>query len=131
VILLTDGASTKDAMIPSSIDGFPLKDYDNDGRDNTSCNESTGVNCDYPDGGTDYLDDVTLYARTRDLRADLPGNQNMILYTIYAFGSEANARSLLSNASKNGGFDDRNGNNIPDLEDEWDKDRDSNPDTIF
>ncbi len=134
VILLTDGASTKDSMIPSS-----LKDYDGDGDDNTACDESTGSNCDFADGGTDFLDDVALWARTTDLRSNLDGDQNLILYTIYAFGSDDDARQLLKDAARNGGFEDRNGNGVPDgtysspPEDrlEWDKNGDDVPDTYY
>lgn len=133
VILLTDGASTKDSKIPSF-----LKDYDGDG-DNTSCDESSNSNCDYPSGGSDYLDDVALYARTNDLRNDLDGEQNIILYTVYAFGNDANARNLLRDAARNGGFDDLNGNSRPDGtysdppadRKEWDLNQDGDPDTFF
>lgn len=126
VILLTDGASTKDGRIPAY-----LKDTDGDG-DLTTCDESDGnPPCDYPDGGTDYLDDVALYARTHDLRADLAGTQNMMLYTVYAFGQDSNARGLLRDAAKNGGFIDKNGNNLPDLASEWDSNNDGDPDTYF
>ena len=133
VILLTDGASTRDAKIPSQ-----YKDTDGDG-DKVSCNESTSANCDYADGGTDFLDDVALYARTNDLRSTLEGNQNMILYAIYAFGNDDNARKLLRDAARNGGFEDRNGNGKPDGDYtdpandrlEWDKDSDGIPDTYF
>lgn len=126
VILLTDGASTKDSKIPAS-----LKDYDADAVDHTACNESTNSNCDYPDGGTDFLDDVALYARTNDLRADLDGIQNLLLYVVYAFGSDANAQVLLKAAAKNGGFEDSNGNNRPDLQAEWDINGDFVPDTYY
>lgn len=126
VIFLTDGASTKDGRIPAY-----LKDTDGDGHDNQACNETTGVNCDYPDGGTDFLDDVALYARTHDLRTDLAGDQNMMLYTVYAFGQDSNARGLLRDAAKNGGFVDKNGNNLPDLTVEWDSNNDGDPDTYF
>ena len=125
VILLTDGASTKDSKVPAA-----LRDFDGDG-DAQPCNESTGANCDYSSGGTDYLDDVALYARTTDLRADLAGDQSLILYCIYAFGQDENARKLLKDAAKNGGFDDKNGNNIPDLDEEWDDNGDGLPDTYF
>ncbi|MDA3834882.1 MAG: hypothetical protein PF495_15970, partial [Spirochaetales bacterium] len=138
VILLTDGASTKDTMIPAF-----LKDFDGDSNDNTTCGESDS--CDYGDGGTDFLDDIALYARTTDLRSatvgktDLDGEQNMILYTVYAMGDDDNARSLLKDAARNGGFEDRNGNNRPDgdyTDDpddrlEWDKNGDAIPDTYF
>jgi type IV pilus assembly protein PilY1 len=126
VILLTDGVSTKDSMIPDS-----LKDFDQDGLDNTNCDESSETNCDFPTGGTDYLDDIALYARTTDLRINLDGSQNLVLYTIYAFGSDSNAENLLKNAAKNGGFEDRNGNNRPDLQEEWDVDNDGIPDTFY
>ena len=133
VILLTDGASTKDARIPSK-----YKDTDGDG-DEVNCNESTNANCDYVDGGTDFLDDLALYARTNDLRSDLQDNQNMILYAIYAFGNDDNARKLLRDAARNGGFEDRNNNGKPDGDYtdpaegriEWDKDGNGIPDTYF
>jgi type IV pilus assembly protein PilY1 len=138
VILLTDGASTKDTKIPDF-----LKDFDNDGKDHTACGESDF--CNYGDGGTDYLDDIALYARTTDLRSptvgktDLEGEQNLILYVVYAMGDDDNARSLLKDAARAGGFEDRNGNNRPDgdytdpPEDrlEWDKNGDGLPDTYF
>jgi type IV pilus assembly protein PilY1 len=125
VILLTDGASTRDGMIPST-----YKDYDGDG-DSTNCSEASEVNCDYPSGGTDFLDDLALYARTVDLRPDLEEEQNIILYPIYAFGNDTNARSLLIDAARNGGFEDKNGNDRPDLDVEWDENGDGVPDTFF
>ncbi|MBW2339247.1 MAG: hypothetical protein JRF50_02710 [Deltaproteobacteria bacterium] len=116
VILLTDGASTMDMMIPDS-----LKDYDGDSNDPGS----------YPSSGSNYLDDVALYARTNNLRTDLDGDQNLILYTIYAFGDDPDAESLLKDAAKNGGFIDRDGNNRPNLQEEWDVDGDAVPDTYY
>jgi type IV pilus assembly protein PilY1 len=118
-------------MIPDTIGSVSLKDHDGDGSENVICDEATGVNCDYPDGGTDYLDDIALYARTHDLRSDLDGDQNIVLYTIYAFGSDSNAKNLLKDAAKNGAFEDLNGNNLPDLQDEWDEDNDGIPDTFY
>jgi type IV pilus assembly protein PilY1 len=124
VILLTDGGSTADSYVPSF-----LKDADNDGNDSSGCTDCS----------TNYLDDVAFYARTNDLRGDLEGDQNLILYTIFAFANDPGARSLLMDAARNGGFEDRNGNNRPDgdytsnPEDrlEWDKDGDAIPDTYF
>jgi len=131
VILLTDGASTKDGQIPGN-----LQDYDGDG-DSTGCVEGSGSNCDLADGGSTYLDDIALYAHITDLRSDsvgknaLDGVQNLTLYTIYAFGDEQEARDLLKDAAKNGGFIDRNDNDEPDLDEEWDKNADEVPDTYF
>ncbi|MGD9217158.1 MAG: PilC/PilY family type IV pilus protein, partial [Desulfobacteraceae bacterium] len=124
VILLTDGGSTHDSRIPST-----LKDYDDDGNDASSCSDCS----------TNYLDDVALYARTSDLRSDLEDDQHLYLYTIFAFAEDETARSLLMDAARNGGFEDRNGNNEPDgdydsdAEDrlEWDEDGDAIPDTYF
>jgi type IV pilus assembly protein PilY1 len=127
VILLTDGTSEKDAKIPASL----KQDFDGDGLDNFSCVESTGANCNYPDGGTHFLDDLALYARTTDLRPDLEGDQNIILYTVYAFSNDPNAESLLRSTAKNGGFDDRDGNRLPNLQVEWDKDLNGDPDTFY
>lgn len=138
VILLTDGASTMDSRIPSQ-----FKDWDGDG-DITACDEADG-DCDYG-SGTDYLDDLALYARTTDLRPDLDDEQNLILYTIFAsFGAKdkdaQNARSLLMDAARNGGFEDRltPHNKLPDgdyddpPEDriEWDWNGDAIPDTFY
>ena len=116
VILITDGHSTRDMMIPDF-----LKDYDNDGNDPGS----------YPDDGSNYLDDVALYARTNDLRSDLAGDQNLILYTIYAFGDDPDAEQLLRDAAKNGGYVEKNGTVGPDLQVEWDANTDGDPDTYY
>ncbi len=122
VLLLTDGMSTMDMLIPGA-----LKDFDGDSNDPGS----------FPDSGSDYLDDVAYYARTTDLRSptvgktDLDGEQNLILYTVYAFGNDPNAETLLKDASKNGGFVEKNGIPGPDLQAEWDADNDGDPDTYY
>ncbi|MEW6266809.1 MAG: hypothetical protein AB1641_27355 [Thermodesulfobacteriota bacterium] len=55
--------------------------------------------------------------------------------TFYPKGSGSGPAKLLDNplfyAAKYGGFIDSNGNNKPDLTDEWDKDHDGLPDTYF
>ena len=91
---------------------------------------SSNVNNDScANNGSHYLDDVAYYAHKNDLRQatlpvlnetgkDLPGLQNLTIYTFYAFGTGGN---LLSDAAKVGGFDDRNGNNLPDLPEEYDR----------
>ncbi len=124
VILLTDGGSTADSRIPSS-----LKDADGDGNDASGCSDCS----------TDFLDDVAYFARTTDLRSDMDGHQHLNLYTIFAFAEDPVARQLLMDASRNGGFLDRDGDNLPDgtysdpPEDrlEWDKNGDGIPDTYF
>ncbi len=137
VLLITDGASTKDSMIPASIKNY-ADAYDTFvTTDIVECDESTS--CKYGTGGTDYLKDVALWARTNDLRDDIESNQNVILYTVYAFGNEDNARELLKEAAKNGGFKDLNDNGVPDgkkedavsARQEWDENGDGLPDTYF
>lgn len=92
---------------------------------------------DYGNVGNHYLDDVAYWAHTNDLRpcngtADglipvlnvtghcLQGLQNVTLYTFFAFGNIA-GREILMHAAQVGGFEDSNGNNVPDLVSEWDK----------
>jgi type IV pilus assembly protein PilY1 len=86
---------------------------------------------------TDYptanhaLDDVAYWAHTTDLRQatipvlnvpghDLPGFQNVTVYSFFAFGS-INGREILMQAARQGGFEDQNGNNLPDLTAEYDR----------
>lgn len=92
---------------------------------------------DYVDSGRHYLDDVAYWAHINDLRpcsgtADgtipvlgvsghcLQGLQNLTVYTFYAFGN-ISGREILMHAAQLGGFEDTNGNNLPDLTSEWDK----------
>ena len=103
VLLFTDGSSTKDMLIPDA-----YKDYDGDPNDPNTQAPS------YLSDGSDYLDDLALYARTNDLRLDLEDDQNIELFVVYAFGDDPAARRLLKDSSRNGGFIDKNGNNRPD-----------------
>ena len=92
---------------------------------------------DYANSGNHYLDDVAFWAHTNDLRpctgtADgtiavlnvtghcLSGFQNISVFTFFAFGNIA-GREILMHTAKLGGFEDTNGNNLPDLTSEWDK----------
>ena len=124
VILISDGESTHDLNIPSILPGGVsgnLRDYDGDGNDPGS----------YAEGGSDYLDDVALWAHTSDLRVgdqELEGDQNITLFTISTFGSDS---KLLKDAAINGGFIDLNGNGVPDLTSEWDSNNDGIPDNYF
>jgi type IV pilus assembly protein PilY1 len=77
------------------------------------------------------VDDVAYWGHINDLRQaiipgtgeaghDLPGFQNVTIYPVFAFGN-INGRELLMQTAKQGGFEDQNGNNLPDLQSEWDK----------
>ncbi|MBS0181826.1 MAG: hypothetical protein JSS39_05440 [Nitrospira sp.] len=89
---------------------------------------------DYANSGSHYLDDVAYWAHISDLRAptvtaqvpgsgtvntvwsggrDLPGLQNITTYTFFAFSQMLN-REFLMQTARQGGFEDKNGNGIPD-----------------
>ncbi len=113
---------------------------------NGTCNTNTATpaatllgehKTDYASSGNHYLDDVAYWAHTNDMRpcsgtADgtiavlgvtghcLQGFQNVTFYTFFAFGNIA-GREILMHTAKLGGFEDTNGNNLPDLTSEWDK----------
>lgn len=114
ILLLTDGESTKDLNLPDLSLSYPgegtartLKDYDADSSDPGT----------YGTSGSDYLDDVTLWARVNDARPGacsgsdqagwtwpcLPGTQNIITYSVFMFGTGS---QLLKDAAINGGFED-------------------------
>ncbi len=131
VIVFTDGEPTKDENVPES-----LKDYAHAIHGTHCVAATTGTPCtphkeNYANNGTHYLDDVAYYAHTTDLRQstlpvlgdtgkDLAGNQSLTVYTFYAFGQPI-GREILQTAAKTGGFIDLNGNNEPDLTEEWDR----------
>ncbi|MCP4454382.1 MAG: hypothetical protein GY809_23240, partial [Planctomycetes bacterium] len=106
VILLTDGVSTRDKSIPSYLKDLTDKPDNHD----TFITASTSFSLD----GSDYLKDVAHYMRTNDLRKDIEGDQYASLYTVYMFDDDPNARDLLKEAARQGGFDDRNENGWPD-----------------
>ncbi len=103
VLLISTGVSKYDTAVPAA-----LKDYDGDVAD-------IFPDARYPEEGTDYLDDLALYARTNDLRPnDMTGDQNLELFVVYALGDDPDAKRLLKDAARNGGFIDLNGNDRPD-----------------
>ena len=125
MIVITDGEPTKDRNIPHS-----LRDYDND--DNDPYPPSANPR-EYPwaSGGSDYLDDVCYWAHINDLRTDedMVGQQNIDFYIIKIFGTPS--VMTLKDAAINGNFTDKNGNDRPDLQSEWDEDGDGVPDAYF
>jgi type IV pilus assembly protein PilY1 len=151
IMIFTDGASTQDTNVPSSLRDLAHAHHGNHCTSAINSDPCAGVGhkTNYPDNGTHYLDDVAFYAHTTDLRQptlpvlneagkDLPGFENITVYTFYAFGQPI-GRELLQTTAKTGGFEDSNGNNIPDLVTEYDavnnytgaKGADGLPDTYF
>ncbi len=128
VILITDGEPCQDGYLPNS-----LKDYAN-GRSDFNCvsrSNDSSEPCYIPSCSGGYvpgIEDVALYAHTNDLRDDLESDQNLDIYTVFAFGAGS---KLLEYTAINGGFTDKNGNNRPDLNEEWDEDGDGVPDNYY
>lgn len=129
VILLTDGASTMDQLVPNYLKNYA--DSFDSAALKTLLSTYTPVN-----SGSDYLKDIALYARKNDLRADLEGDQNMILYPIFAFADTSTndgkfAELLLQEAAKNGGYTERDNVDGPSKQEEWDFDGNGVPDTYY
>lgn len=124
VLMITDGEATMDAEIPVNDPSMP------------NC---TGLTTYWNGGGADrMLDDVCLYGHVNDMRPDsgsgwgareLEDNQQITGFIIYAFGTSGSA--LLQEAAKCAGFRDKNSNDIPDLQEEWDENGDGIPDNYY
>lgn len=125
VIIFTDGQPTQDRNIPAALQNYagpanahyPVPDHNN------VCSAYYGGFFSDPCGGngSHFLDDVAYWAHTTDLRQatvpvineagnDLPGMQNLKIYTFFAYGSGS---LLLADTAKVGGFDNGDGNNNP------------------
>ncbi|TAJ08269.1 MAG: hypothetical protein EPO61_09145 [Nitrospirae bacterium] len=131
VIIFTDGEPTQDTNIPSALQDYAHAVHGTHCTGVTTATTCTPHKTNYANNGSHYLDDVAYWAHTTDLRQatipvinesgkDLSGNQNLIIYTFYAFGEDI-GREILQTTAKAGGFEDRNGNNLPDLTEEWDR----------
>lgn len=130
IMVFTDGEPTQDTNVPVSLQDYAHA-YHGVHCTSTPTTTCVGHKTDYASSGNHYLDDVAYYAHTTDLRQttlpvlneagkDLTGFQNITVYTFYAFG-QAIGREILQTTAKTGGFEDRNGNNQPDLVEEYDK----------
>lgn len=142
VLYITDGEPCSDGNLPATISDYAA------GRSAYNCSgsscpavgsfpASTFPSC----GAGNYvagIEDVALYAHTTDLRNNggtpnigvnnMSGIQNLTLYAVFAFGKGS---TLLRYAAINGGFEDLNGNNIPDQQTEWDNNGDGEPDNFY
>jgi type IV pilus assembly protein PilY1 len=142
VLMITGGEPTMDRQIPPGIAGYYPPYTDGSGYVPSWADLSNPRNYFWSGtyNGTHYLDDVALYSRVdlsrntyRDLRPDLPGDQYLTSYFVYVpFGNPSpDGRRVIKQAARNGGFEDRNGNFLPDLPEEYDKNNDGDPDTYF
>ena len=129
VIMITDGQPTSDGGAPDVTD-----------RDEDDVEPGE----EYKVFEGNELDDLALWAHkeTQDLRddddfADLPGNQNLDVYVVFAFGSGGD---LMKTTAMNGGFTDIDDDEYPDgdftagnddTDYEFDADDDGVPDNYF
>ncbi len=77
-----------------------------------------------------FLFDEVRKAHISDIRDDRDGTQAIQFYSINISGSQT-GKNLMKGLSRHGGFIDKNGNGLPDLNIEWDKNADGVPDTYF
>ena len=130
VIVFTDGEPTQDLNIPADLRDFAHPVHGAHCTTDPDSNPCSPHKEDYALEGSHYLDDVAYFAHTTDLRQgtipvlnatgqNLAGSQNLTVYTFYAFGQPI-GREILKSTAKAGGFEDQNGNNLPDLTQEWD-----------
>ncbi len=165
IIVLTDGEPTSDTGVPAALQDYAHGKHGTHctggsgtiHAPNGTCNTNEGTppatllgehKTDYASSGSHYLDDVAYWAHTVDLRQatipvinvaghDIAGTQNVTIYTFFTFGNIA-GREILMQTAKLGGFDDVNGNGIPEVG-EYDKVNNSTgaagadgyPDTFF
>jgi len=127
VLVITDGESnsdtkiTSDASMPNGPFTRNLYDYDNDKNSDDAC----GGSSDHP------ADDYAYYGHITDIRQggtrELAGTQTVDFFAISTFGQ---GTALLREVAKDGGFIDRNGDNIPQTA-EYDADGDGDPDNFY
>ncbi len=150
VLLITDGEPCSDGNLPASLSNYAS------GKSVFNCSGSScpAVTATAPEtysfpastfpscnAGNNVagIEDVALWAHTTDLRNaggpgpnigvnNMTGIQNLTLYIVNAFGKGS---TLLRYAAINGGFEDLNGNNVPDLQSEWDQNGDGDPDNFY
>jgi type IV pilus assembly protein PilY1 len=136
VIVFTDGEPTKDTNVPTALQDYAHDIHGAHCTGATTADTCVGHKTNYGTSGSHYLDDVAYYVHKNDLRQatipsfnldstdatgkDLTGTQNLTVYTFYAFGQDI-GREVLQAAAKAGGFEDSNGNKLPDLTSEWDR----------
>jgi len=168
IVVITDGEPTQDnnAAIPAALLDYAHgqhgihcvgSDPVLGGPINGTCNTHPSTpsatllgehKTDYGSSGTHYLDDIAYWGHKNDLRQatvpviggtghDIAGFQNVTIYAFFAFGN-INGREILMSTAKMGGFEDVNGDGIPQVG-EYDKINndtgapvpDGQPDTYF
>jgi type IV pilus assembly protein PilY1 len=79
---------------------------------------------------TGYLNEEIRKAHTEDIRSDRNGTQVIQYFNINIYGS-ATGKDIMRGFSRFGGFFDTNGNRLPDITREWDRNGDGIPEAYF
>ena len=103
---------TKQSVILVSAGKLPEKEYQQDSDEST------------------FLIDMAYLGHTTDLRPE-DGMEGMQNWDFYAVSVAGGTNPLLQDAARYGKFSDVNGNNFPDLTEEFDADGDDLPDNFF
>lgn len=115
-------------------------DWSNTTKTFTDLGRASGTAPWVPKQNSYYISGLSYYAHTNDLRSDLDGKQTLTTYMIDTQESNTTMlvgrKSMLFLAAKYGGFSNVNGLNangdpVPDLKIEWDKDDDGFPDNYL
>lgn len=128
-ITVTDGEPTGDTAIPRTTTALcsgTMATWAGTCDGAEPCAQSGAGTVASPFKSDCALDNVAFYAhadpatgKMRDLRADLSGIQNLSTYLVLAaFGGSGG--QVLDTAARNGGFDDKNNNALPDQVSEYD-----------
>lgn len=107
IVVITDGLPSVDTLVPCK-----LRNYDGDCKEglqpSPSCATAPSSQCHPSERRTypgvepsDYFDDVAAFCYAEDLRPDMPGKQNAIIYTV---GFDIDAPILADAAEKGGGL---------------------------
>ncbi len=145
VLILTDGESTKDQNIPGGSTSYSGKVTDSSFNVRSwmdSIATQEGYASQYnssanTDEGTYYLEGVAYWSHLTDMRSatlgksDIPGKQNLTIYTVFAFDDSAIGRDILKKTAKYGGFNDYDSTGKPDKVSKWDQDGNGIPDTFY
>jgi type IV pilus assembly protein PilY1 len=89
---------------------------DGEPNNNSGASSCGDYNADFDGDGGGFLEDIAYLSNTQDIRPDLPGTQNISLYTVWTFespGETQEAVNYLKRASRAGAFTDMNGDGQP------------------
>lgn len=122
------GAGIADFAVPAGVTytcatgggTYGVPSCDNTNLTLTKCSNGSNCNSVTTTKNSYYLDDVSFWAHTHDLRPESAmggdtgmAGQRLDIYSIYAFGNDATMKSNMQKSAVLGGFDDKNSDGKP------------------